>query len=116
MRDRSVTTVWDDGKGRLLPSKEPKKPDTIVLHLKDWHEISEHGDYAFTYELAFGVFECLVLRCPFCNFEQPVPTFTKVTKKNPLNIEEEMYCRNCLTFFHVINGIATRSWIGGFSL
>ena len=113
----SVTAIWDDGKGRLLPDKEPKRPDVVVMHFKEvWKEVSEAGDYSFTDELVFGMFECLIILCPFCRFEQPAPTFTKVTKKNPLNIDEEMYCRNCLTFFHIINGAAVRSWGGGICL
>jgi hypothetical protein len=114
-----TTYSYGDSKGRS--PREPGPPDIVALHEKDCSVGLENcGDYYWFdfYGSPGGItFEGIALNCPFCNFNGPIPTLTKVEKKNPLTLTEELTCGHCSCSFHVIEGKAIRSWgrisIGG---
>lgn len=100
-----VVTQIDDGRGRFLQDR--KEPAVIMTRKEDWHDVSAAGDYAFS---EFAGFEFLVVVCPFCGFEAPLPWLIKVVSTEPLTIDQELFCKKCDTFFHVIEGSAYKSW------
>lgn len=96
----------DDGKGIEKPL--PSKPDNIPLRKRaSWNEVLLPGDYVWiqTYEM-----NVLMMACPFCGFESPVPHTVPVEKSDPLQLGKEIYCVMCGQGFHVIGGKAIRSW------
>ena len=114
MANVTETAHYDDGKGRTRPSNEPKKSDAVELRLiENWEEVSKPGDYSFSCQIGSWGLEVLVMLCPFCGFEAPMPFLTKVEEKEPLTLAEEMRCGRCFVSFHVIKGKAIKSWFPG---
>jgi len=96
----------DDRLGRKLSKPELSG---IKMSLKeDWEMVKKAGDYTF---IPYETIDCLIVMCPFCGFEAPVPWLVKVESKDPLEIKQELYCEKCHTIFHVIQGSAYKSWI-----
>jgi hypothetical protein len=116
MADTTLTTIWDDGKGRIPIQKSDEPESSFIVNLRlveDWKEVSKAGDYAFSCLIGTWSYECLVLLCPFCGFEAPLPFLMTVQSKDPLQIKEELSCGLCSTRFYVIKGQAIKSWFPG---
>lgn len=94
-----------DGRGRW-PGKN-FRVDFVTLNRNDFEE-KNAGDYSW---LEFGGFKFLLLSCPFCGFDAPVPALAKINFEEPLDLETELFCGNCLAYFQIIQGVAHRSWI-----
>jgi len=71
-----------------------------------WSDISLPGEWAWVETLEF---DFLMLICPFCGFEAPVPHTNKVVSGTPLTLEEQLTCGNCGQSFHVFNDKAIKS-------
>lgn len=101
--------LWDDGKGRTTVRREADaKPDTVMLIAKDdWRKAILPGEYGWE---SYDVLETIVLNCPFCGFSTPIPWTVIVKEREPLTLEESLYCIRCETSFYVIAGKAMRSW------
>lgn len=109
-----ITVQYDDGKGRTRPSKEPAKSETIDLkYVKNWEDVKNPGDYSFSCQIGSWGVEVVVMVCPFCGFEAPLPFLIRVEEKEPLTLKDEMKCGRCSVSFHVIKGKAIKSWIPG---
>ena len=109
MKDLSIRSITDDGFGRERPHKLKGSKFVTLNRKEDWKEVKEPGDYAWT--TWAETFESLVLVCPFCGFEAPMPWLIKTNCKDPLDIAQELYCKKCATFFCIIKGVAYKSWI-----
>lgn len=109
MKDLFIRSLTDDGFGRELPLKIKGSQFVTLKRKEEWLEVKEPGDYAWS--TWAETFEMLVLVCPFCGFEAPMPWLIKTNCKDPLDIAQELFCKNCVTFFHIINGAAYKSWI-----
>jgi uncharacterized protein YbaR (Trm112 family) len=77
----------------------------VKLKQKDvWWHISQPGDYAWE--------ECceqrLILACPFCGSDAPVPYTVTVEQKEPLTIVEELHCGFCEAAFEIRDGEAIK--------
>ena len=107
MANPELAQKTDDGKGREKPS--PTRPDVFPLkRQKEWTGGNlNSGEWVWveTIDIDF-----LILACPFCGMESPLPHTTKITTVDPLTLEEEISCGNCGENFHVINDKAIRSW------
>lgn len=107
MANPKLTQRIDDGKGREKPV--PIRPDVFPLsRQRDWTGGNlKAGEWVWveTFDIDF-----LILACPFCGMESPLPHTTKITSGDPLTLAEEISCGNCGDSFHVINNQAIRSW------
>ncbi len=92
----------------LLPIRDLTLTAVVPLHLKkDLEGLTDSGDYCWQQHNAFP-FDILILSCPFCNRDAPVPTLIKVFSKQPITIEGEMHCGFCGVGFRIIDGVAAR--------
>lgn len=104
-----IITQIDDGRGRLRQDYDERQKSAVTMTCKeDWRDVNDPGDYAFSHFVE--TFEIVVMGCPFCSFEAPLPLLIKITSRNPLTIAQELFCKKCDTFFHVIEGKAYKSW------
>jgi len=104
-----ITTHYDDGRGHVLLKIE-KSTDCVTMRKKeDFHDVAEAGDYAF--ETWAESFDFLVLVCPFCGWEAPMPWHITVVEKDPLDILQELSCSKCSTTFFIIKGTAYKCWL-----
>ena len=109
MGNPTVRSILDDGKGRQFTSELHGVESVALKQKENFQEVREPGDYAW--ETWAESFDMLVLVCPFCGFEAPMPWLIKVDCKDPLDIVPELYCKNCVTFFYIIKGVAYKSWL-----
>lgn len=103
----------DDGKGRefkFSPQEKPEQPK-ILTEIEDWKKLQNPGEYAF-HRLTIGL-DCLILVCPFCGFEAPMPWLLTIVSKNPLEVAEELQCRKCSIHFYILKGYVSKSWLPG---
>lgn len=84
----------------------PEKINAVTLiSSPNWRKSNTPGQYGWE---VVGGYEFLILICPFCGHDSPVPWLTEIKSKNPLELGEDLYCPKCETTFGVKDGIATR--------